>query len=150
MTYKIGTKAYRQKYYQEHRDEILARSDKRYKEKYDDIRAQRKTHYQDDNNYKSYILDRCKQRARRNKVECTITLDDINIPDVCPVLGFPLKRSRNGKPGFDSPSVDRINPEKGYTPDNIQVISYKANCMKNNATEDELVRFALWVLDRVG
>jgi hypothetical protein len=37
-----------------------------------------------------------------------------------------------------SPSIDRIDSTKGYTPDNIQIISWKANRVKGYATLQEL------------
>ncbi len=72
-------------------------------------------------------------------------------PKVCPVLGIPLARG-NWRKGFrdNTPSVDRKIPAAGYVPDNMQVISFKANAMKNNATPDELRRFAEWVLRGFG
>ena len=36
------------------------------------------------------------------------------------------------------PTLDRIDSNKGYIKENIQVISFKANRLKNNATIDEL------------
>lgn len=56
----------------------------------------------------------------------------------CPVLGVPLVDGNT--------SIDRIDPSKGYVPGNLQIISSKANRMKNNATVEELRRFAEWVL----
>jgi hypothetical protein len=38
----------------------------------------------------------------------------------------------------NSPSIDRIDSTKGYTPDNIQIISWKANRIKGYATLQEL------------
>ena len=38
-----------------------------------------------------------------------------------------------------APSIDRIDSKKGYTPDNCQLITYIANCAKNQFTVDEFV-----------
>lgn len=70
-----------------------------------------------------------------------------NTPEFCPVLGTQLARGewRNGFRDC-SPSVDRKIPALGYVPGNMQIMSQKANTMKNNATPDELRHFARWVL----
>lgn len=66
-------------------------------------------------------------------------------PDKCPVFKQSFVERGNG---FDklSPSIDKIDPDKGYVHGNIQVISMLANCMKRDATESELKQFAEWVL----
>lgn len=95
------------------------------------------------------LVSGARRRARKLGLECTITVWDVEIPERCPILGIPLVRGtwqdRDG-----SPSIDRINPARGYTPDNIQVISAKANRMKNDATEAELLLFAAWVHRHLG
>lgn len=69
-------------------------------------------------------------------------LEILDIPDACPVFGFPLNYEGTGEQGFtrgdDSPSVDRIDSTKGYTKDNIQIISWRANRIKNDSTPKEL------------
>lgn len=87
-----------------------------------------------------------RKRARYIKVDFNLEESDIYIPEVCPILGLSIKRGENKKPEEYSPSVDRIDPSKGYTKGNVQVISNKANAMKNNATPEELRMFAKWVL----
>ena len=80
-----------------------------------------------------------KARAKRSNIEFTIEREDIIIPDYCPVLG--IKLYREGKDTWmNAPSIDRIDNKKGYTKDNIMVISRRANILKKDATFDELVK----------
>lgn len=78
-----------------------------------------------------------KARAKAKSLPFNISLDDIQIPETCPILGMPLI-SHEDKCDFDSPSLDRITPHLGYVKGNIQIISHKANTIKSNATLDEL------------
>lgn len=82
-----------------------------------------------------------RNRAKQDGLSFTITPDDIVIPDVCPVLGLPLAIA-TGKSGPNSPSLDRIAPHVGYVPENIEVISWRANSLKKDATPDELRKLA--------
>lgn len=95
-----------------------------------------------------YMLYRTITRCRRRGIPCTITIDDIVIPEVCPILGIPLRVNQDGSRGQgpDSPSIDKIDPDLGYVPGNIQVISSLANNMKSYATTQQLLQFAEWVL----
>lgn len=93
-------------------------------------------------NYEWYIWNSCRNRCRRRNIEFNITVNDIKIPTHCPYLGVELTRIRyKGRQDYN-PSLDRIDPTKGYTKDNIEVISDKANRMKNNANLEELIVFA--------
>lgn len=83
------------------------------------------------------LLSGSKQRAKRLGREHTITLTDIVIPDVCPVLGIPLQREDRDT-WMNAPSIDRIDSSKGYTPDNIVIVSRRANILKRDATPQEL------------
>lgn len=80
-------------------------------------------------------------RARATATGCPfgITLDDIQIPDKCPVLGIPLSVGESGCHA-GSPSLDRIAPAKGYVPGNIVVVSFRANTIKSDASIEELKR----------
>ena len=88
--------------------------------------------------HKRKLLENAKNRARRKGVPFHITIDDFEIPDVCPLLRIPLKRNK-GQAGDDSASLDRLIPDKGYVKGNILVISHRANVIKNNASIDELM-----------
>ncbi len=118
----------RQEWYQKTKDERQEKQKKYYLENYD-----------------LSLLNSIRQRAKRLGAPFDLTRDDLIFPEKCPVFGFALERNR-GKVNFNSPSIDRIDPSRGYTKDNIQVISYKANTMKNNASKEELEMFARWIL----
>jgi hypothetical protein len=91
------------------------------------------------------LLKSAGRRARDYDVPFNITLEDIVIPDACPVFRTAMYMGTKGD-NRNSPSIDRIIPELGYVPGNIQVISMKANTMKQDASPDELEQFAWWIL----
>ena len=81
-----------------------------------------------------------KNSAKKRGIPFSLTLTDLHdltIPITCPVLGIPIRHER-GRPTDNSISVDRIDSDKGYTKDNIIVVSQKANRLKSNATLSEM------------
>ena len=84
------------------------------------------------------MFNNSKQRAKSSGIEHTITIDDIIIPDFCPILGIKLETG-DRKNHENAPSIDRIDNNKGYTKDNIMIVSVRANLIKKDATIDELV-----------
>jgi len=89
------------------------------------------------NNPKTYLIRLAKIRAKENNIDFAITEEDIKIPEICPVFGYGIKHNSGSKQD-NSISLDRIDNSKGYTKDNIAVISWKANRLKNNATIEDL------------
>ena len=75
------------------------------------------------------MLTSAKRRARNSKVPCDITQEDIERvypkDNKCPILGIELKRNydQNGSFADESPSLDRIRPEKGYVVGNVIIIA---------------------------
>lgn len=101
-------------------------------------------HYRD--NPEKYLYWSIKHRAKQKNLPFNLELSDLTIPTHCPILEIPIQRNI-GKlsRAQNSPSVDRIVPELGYVKGNIQIISMRANVMKNDASPEELRRFAHWV-----
>ena len=87
------------------------------------------------------LLNASRARAKEKNREHTLTKQDLfdlfPKDGRCPIFGFNLEW--NGK-GFreTSPSIDRIDSTKGYTKDNVQIISWKANRIKGYASIEEL------------
>ena len=101
------------------------------------------------NNQERYLLTSAKQRSKRKGIEFNIELEDIFIPSHCPLLGIQLEMS--GDPShYNSPSLDRIDPCKGYIKGNIWVISKRANSIKTNATLEEISRVSVGLKDKFG
>ncbi len=86
---------------------------------------------------KEFVLwSHAKARAKHSGLDFTLELSDVYIPAVCPLLDIPLKRDRQIT-SPDSPSLDRIDPTKGYVKGNVWVISHKANTMKSDGSLTE-------------
>jgi hypothetical protein len=102
----------------------------------------RKYDYQYDyrNNYaqwKNRLRKKARDRAKARGIECTLSVKDFEIPEVCPVLGLKLLPGMEG--GIDCcATLDRLDNSKGYTAGNVRVISYRANRLKSEATLEEL------------
>jgi hypothetical protein len=86
------------------------------------------------------LYNRLKSSAKKRNMDFSLTVTDmyyIDYPLTCPILNIPMKFNK-GKVGDDSYSVDRIDNSLGYSLDNIQIISYKANILKNKASLEDL------------
>lgn len=82
------------------------------------------------------IMRMLKRRAKVKLINFNLEISDIRIPKVCPVLGIELSFTNNHH-NDSSPSVDRLIPALGYVKGNIQIISNRANRLKNNGTIEE-------------
>jgi hypothetical protein len=86
-------------------------------------------------------------RAEKQGVPFGLTVENIPpVPEVCPILGIPLISGNDRRgPSDDSPSLDRIVPELGYVPENVQWLSHRANRIKSDATPEELMKVARYM-----
>jgi len=104
-------------------------------------RAYQKNKRKDYNYRLQMLINASKQRAKNKNREHNITVEDIKaiypLDGCCPIFGMKLEFN---SAGFreNSPSIDRVDSTKGYTPDNIQIISWKANRIKGYASTQEL------------
>lgn len=92
-----------------------------------------------------YLLSTARRRAKKRGIKFTITLKDIVIPALCPVLGVPLERS-GPLWGDNTPTLDRRDSTMGYVPGNVFVISRRANVLKSDATPAELLKLYWYAL----
>ncbi len=134
---KACRKEYHKAWYQKNRERNLAQSKKWQKEHPESCRERTKRWRDKDPRRK--LLSDARGRAKRKGIEFSIKVEDIVIPERCPVFGLPFQVGE-GAGGHTpmSPSLDRVDSSRGYVPGNVQVISYRANTIKNDATLEEL------------
>ena len=113
---------------------------RKYTEKFAKERMLHLDRLKHDLNYHNQMVmwTHAKQHAKMLNCEFTIKPTDIMIPKKCPLLDHEFILH---DPIYTY-SIDRIDNTKGYTPDNIAVISRLANTMKNKATIEQLEIFA--------
>lgn len=104
---------------------------------YYETRGRELTRLLKENNIQLYLYKSAKSRAKQRGEEFSIDLEDVVVPDKCPILGIPLKYNRGIKED-NSYSLDRIDSSKGYIKGNVWVISLRANRIKNDSTPQEL------------
>ena len=154
---------YFKNYYQKNRDKKLEKGKEYYKEhkklkkEYDCLRRSFKQDelnaYDKERYYKfrrisvRTILGRAKQRAKKLNIPFDLKEEDVILPEMCPVFGFKLNFNFGSGGKFDSPSLDRIIPKKGYVKGNVIIISNKANSIKNNASYEEILKVGNWLRD---
>lgn len=97
------------------------------------------------NDPRKTLLRNARTRAKQFNLPIDLSLEDIVIPEFCPILKFELSKERKIGGCFNTPSLDRIVPELGYVRGNIWVISMRANAMKNQATKEDLRNFSTWI-----
>jgi len=96
-----------------------------------------------------HLVYAAKQRAKRFNVPFNLKEEDIVIPEYCPILGIKLQPRSIDSNRDGSPSIDRVRPELGYFKDNVVVMSYRANRIKNNGTAEEHRKIADWMESKI-
>lgn len=84
-----------------------------------------------------FALDRAAIAVRISAGRCEVT----GIP-----FDFSLRKERAQHVSPFAPSIDRIDPSKGYTMDNIQIVAMAYNMAKGTGTHEDVVKFALAVV----
>lgn len=113
--------------------------------------AQKKNKKWVDKHPKEHWIIRAVGRAKKRALATGVPFD-INteylvsiFPEKCPIFGTEFSFIGNKTSRPESPSLDKIDPSKGYVVGNIEIISMKANVIKQNATSEEIFKVANWL-----
>lgn len=93
------------------------------------------------------MLNHARYRAKKREIDFSVEAADLHIPELCPIMDIPLFFSE-GKRTDNTPSLDRVDNSKGYTPGNSRVISWLANNRKGDLTVEQIDRLHNYVHGR--
>ncbi len=147
--YSEQSKIWHKEYYVEHLPEIKTRI-KEYLQRPEIIKMVReKSKIYREKNIELLMLRAAHDRCRKKHLKFNLQIEDIKVPDFCPVLGIPLLIGSTGfgGPTDNSPSLDRINNNLGYEKGNIIVVSNKVNRIKASYTADDIEKVGKFYLD---
>lgn len=134
--YKEYTKAY----YYKNREKILAKK--------------RETYTRDLKTYFKGLISSTKQNAKNKNFEHNINRETLlklydSQKGKCRLTGVEMTYISGQGMVETNISVDRIDPSKGYTPDNIWLVCLQANQMKTNMTVKKLLEICKYILENV-
>ncbi len=100
------------------------------------------------------IVAGCRSRAKRRGLECDIDFDYVKQllvkqQGLCAMTGAVLECSNANTKRNSSPntvSIDRIDSNKGYTKDNIRLVTYMYNSCKGRWTDFDVIQMCKGVL----
>lgn len=151
----MGTKEYHRVYYEAHKDKW-----KEYNDSETHNRLSRESYHRhkdrltvkknqwDEDNYDWILWDSARRRSKLEGFEFNLDRSDIVIPERCPYLGISLTSYRGRGNIWTNASIDRIDNNRGYVKGNIQIVSRKANTMKQDVSIEELLCFARNIIER--
>ena len=97
---------------------------------------------------KSFLLSKlwkARTRAKKNGIPFDLTKEDIqklwdDCSGTCEILKIKMEPTiQTGKwDRWNCPSLDKIDPSKGYKKGNVRIISHKANTLKGDATLEQV------------
>jgi hypothetical protein len=90
------------------------------------------------------LIKGARERAKKNDLPFNLKVKDLRkiITPYCPVFGFKFEINKKDVDNSwkNSPTLDRIIPEKGYVKNNIIIVSMLANTIKSCATPEQIFK----------
>lgn len=151
-------KSYRNARYEKNKDSLLERQKtykaslppgelfarrKRYSAAYEEKRV---SNYQKDRHTRPWLnsLRGAKTRAKRDKLPFLLTAEwaEAKWTGRCEITGLAFSMNIRRSPHVYSPSLDKIVPALGYTPENCRFILHGVNAMKATGTDEQMLEVA--------
>jgi hypothetical protein len=80
------------------------------------------------------LINHAKVRAKKENLPFDLDAEELckTIESVCPITGLVINFSKIQNGSDDTPTLDRIVPERGYVNGNVKIISNRGNWLKGN------------------
>lgn len=88
------------------------------------------------------LLYQYRSYAKRKGIEFNLTIEDIIIPEKCPLIDEPITRIIGAGKVMYNPSIWLMDETLGYIKGNIMIVSILANSMRSGTSKDKLILFA--------
>lgn len=138
--HKEAIKAKAREYYHANKEKTLANVQKYREENREEIKEKGREYYK--RKLKNRLFNAARSRSKSHGYEFDIELDDLIIPEVCPLLGIQMEVNKRGSTKATSFSLDRIDSSRGYVKGNVWIISMLANSMKSSSTFEQFQMMA--------
>lgn len=115
-------------------------------------RAERYSNLRDDlQDYLKRIIRSAKMRASKSGIEFSLTYEQIQLmyntqQGKCSMSGTAMTHHSSQERMESNISIDRIDSSRGYTPDNVQLVSWRCNVIKGNMNNKELLRMCKLII----
>lgn len=99
------------------------------------------------------LVNSIRSRCKSKNLDCDITAEWVlkkweDTEGCCERTGIPFVLRSKGNAECFSPSIDRVDPKKGYTVDNCQLVIWMYNAAKGQGTDDDVKYFCKKVLEK--
>ncbi len=99
------------------------------------------------------LLKSAQRRSKNLSLDINVDYDFIYSQvsgGVCAATGlaFDLDKPEGSMKNPYAPSIDRVDPNKGYTKDNTRIVIWQYNLMKGEITDDELLKLCTLIVER--
>lgn len=136
---KKYNKTYKAAYYAKNRERLRIYNRERYAATKEQVTKDKREKYRQMPGL--FLLAAAKWRSKTNGHDFNLDGEDTVVGETCPVFNrsFVVGHRDWG------PSLDRIDPHKGYVKGNVAIICFRANRLKANATLEELEQLVNYI-----
>lgn len=138
-TKKRYNKVYKAQYYAKNKERLRIYNKERYAATKEQVTKDKREKYRDCPG--PFLIAAAKWRSKANGHDFNLDAGDAIIGETCPVFNKPFIVGHRDW----GPSIDRIDPRKGYVKGNVAIICFRANRLKANATLEELEQLVNYI-----